>query len=73
MQCSLIVPTDPNLPYEMSTVAKKIVDADGGFFEIMPHFAPNILCAFARIDGRPVGVRTVLLPRSVNQSSYIHT
>ena len=40
----------------MLHVIKKIVD-DGSMFEIMPLFAPNIVCAFARMEGRTVGVR----------------
>jgi len=32
-----------------------VVD-DAYFFEVHERFAPNIVCAFARIDGRPVGI-----------------
>eukprot|EP00605_Chrysophyceae_sp_TOSAG23-4_P000442 GSChrysophyteH1.ASY1.ANO1.500.1 assembled CDS len=39
-----IVPEDPNLPYDMLAVVKKVVD-DSNVFEIMPDYAKNILCA----------------------------
>ena len=50
-----MVPEDPNLPYDMLEVVKKIVD-DGNVFEIMPDYARNILCGFARMNGRTVGI-----------------
>ena len=38
-------------------------------FEIMPMFARNIICGFARMNGRTVGVRTILtsfiIPRNI--------
>ena len=39
------------------TICPKIVD-DNTVFEIMPDFAQNILCCFARMEGRTVGVTT---------------
>lgn len=50
-----IVPENPNRPYDMKDVIGHIVD-DGKFLEIQPEFARNIICAFARIDGRVVGI-----------------
>ncbi len=50
-----IIPADPARPYDMHEVIKHVVD-DGGFFEIQPEFAPNILVGFARVDGRSVGI-----------------
>lgn len=50
-----IVPDDPNLPYDMKALVKKIVD-ENTLFEIMPEYAPNILCAFGRMNGRTVGI-----------------
>jgi len=50
-----IVPDDANLPYDMLEVVRKVVD-DGNVFEIMPDFAKNILCGFARMNGKTVGV-----------------
>ncbi len=48
-------PDDPNQPYEMTEVVKKVVD-EGSFFEIMPGFAKNIVTGFARLEGHPVAV-----------------
>jgi len=50
-----IVPDDPNTPYDMKHIVKEIVD-NGEIFEIMPNHAKNIVTAFARMDGRTVGV-----------------
>jgi len=50
-----IVPVDPNKPYDMKDIITSVVD-DGNFFEIMPHFAGNILTGFAHLDGRSVGI-----------------
>jgi propionyl-CoA carboxylase beta chain len=49
------VPDDPNKPYDMREVVKRIVD-DEEFFEVHEHFAKNIICGFSRLDGYPVGV-----------------
>lgn len=50
-----LVPDNPNQPYDMHELISKIVD-EGDFFEIKPDFGKNILCGFARMDGRPVGL-----------------
>jgi acetyl-CoA carboxylase carboxyltransferase component len=50
-----IVPDDPRLPYDMHDVINRVVD-DGGFLEIQPGWAPNILIGFARLGGRSVGI-----------------
>ena len=50
-----IVPSDPNVPYDMLGVIKSVVD-DGDYFEIMPDYAKNIVVGFARLDGATVGV-----------------
>jgi acetyl-CoA carboxylase carboxyltransferase component len=49
------VPDDPNAPYDMLHVMEKLVD-EGEYFEIMPEFSKNIVTAFARFEGRPVGI-----------------
>ena len=51
----IIVPTDPNVPYDMKLVVKKIVD-EHEFYEIMPDYAKNIIIGFARMDGKTVGI-----------------
>ena len=50
-----IVPDDPRLPYDMHDVLRRVVD-DGGFLEIQPGWAQNIIVGFARLGGRSVGV-----------------
>ena len=50
-----LVPDDPNVPYDMLSVIKKIVD-NYDIFEIMPDYAKNIICGFARLNGKTVGI-----------------
>lgn len=50
-----LVPEEPNRPYDMRDVIAKIVD-DGEFFEVMQHWAGNILVGYARLGGRSVGI-----------------
>jgi acetyl-CoA carboxylase carboxyltransferase component len=50
-----VVPDNPNKPYDMRDVMRLIFD-DGEFFEVHEHFARNIVCGFARLDGFAVGV-----------------
>src|SRR3989440_4384271 len=54
-QLDHVVPDNPNKPYDMRDVVRLIVD-DGEFFEVHEHFARNIICGFARLDGFSVGV-----------------
>jgi acetyl-CoA carboxylase carboxyltransferase component len=50
-----IVPDNPNKPYDMKDILKRIMD-DGEFFELQEHYAQNILIGFGRLNGRSVGV-----------------
>ncbi len=50
-----VVPDNPNKPYDMRDVVRHIVD-DGEFFEVHAHYAKNIICGFARLDGFAVGI-----------------
>ncbi|WP_110515289.1 acyl-CoA carboxylase subunit beta [Herpetosiphon llansteffanensis] len=50
-----IIPDQPKKPYDMKAVIELIVD-DGFFFEVQPHFAPNLVIGFARLDGMSVGI-----------------
>lgn len=49
-----IVPSDPKLPYDIRDIIKAITDKSE-FFEIMEHFAPNIVIGFGRMDGETIG------------------
>ena len=50
-----LVTPDQRRPYDMHRVIGSIVD-DGQFFEIQPDWAKNILCGFAHLGGRVVGI-----------------
>src|SRR5437667_112529 len=50
-----IVPENPNKPYDIKEVIRAVVD-DRQFLEVHEHFARNIVCGFARLSGRSVGV-----------------
>ncbi|MBZ6493640.1 acyl-CoA carboxylase subunit beta [Natrinema longum] len=50
-----IVPQQPNKGYDMTDVIDRIVDA-GSYFELRPDYGQEILTAYARIDGRPIGI-----------------
>jgi acetyl-CoA carboxylase carboxyltransferase component len=49
------VPDDPRKVYDMREAIMGIVDG-GSLLEIQPRWARSLVTAFARIDGRPVGV-----------------
>jgi acetyl-CoA carboxylase carboxyltransferase component len=50
-----LVPLDPRRPYDVRDVTRAIVDG-GSLLELAPRWAPNLVTALARLDGRPVGV-----------------
>jgi propionyl-CoA carboxylase beta chain len=50
-----VVPDSPKQSYDMHTVIGGIADA-GSFTEVHAHYARNIICGFARIEGRSVGI-----------------
>ena len=50
-----LVPADPNVPYDMAAVVKRVLD-ESTFFELQPGYAKNILTGFGRVGGRTVGV-----------------
>ncbi|MDG5758304.1 acyl-CoA carboxylase subunit beta [Natronococcus sp. A-GB1] len=50
-----IVPQEPNRGYDMYDVVDRIVDA-GSVLELRPEYGSEIITAFARIDGRPIGI-----------------
>ena len=50
-----IIPENPNKPYDMRDVIRRIVD-DGDFFEVQQHWAQNILIGFGRLGGFSVGI-----------------
>jgi len=49
------IPGSPSTAYDVRDVLAHLVDEDS-LFELRPRFGAEILTAFARVDGRPVGV-----------------
>ena len=50
-----IIPDNPNKPYDIRDVIRRVVD-DGDFFEVHEDFAANIVVGFARLGGMSVGI-----------------
>ena len=50
-----ILPADHRLPYDIQEIVFRVADQEG-YLEFMADYAPEILCANARIEGRPVGL-----------------
>ncbi|MDA3816756.1 MAG: acyl-CoA carboxylase subunit beta [Prolixibacteraceae bacterium] len=49
------IPADPNKPYDMHHIIETVAD-DHYFFEVMPHYARNIITGYARLNGKTVGI-----------------
>jgi acetyl-CoA carboxylase carboxyltransferase component len=50
-----LIPVSPNRPYDVHDLLDRIADAES-VFELKGGYGPEIVTAFCRIDGRPVGV-----------------
>lgn len=50
-----ILPDNPNRAYNMYKIIEKIAD-NGELFDVMKHFAKNIITCFIRINGQTIGV-----------------
>jgi acetyl-CoA carboxylase carboxyltransferase component len=50
-----LVSTDDRKPYDVRRVIESIVD-DGDYLETHAHWAGNVVCALARLDGQVVGI-----------------
>jgi len=50
-----LVPANPNQPYDMHELIRKIAD-DAEFFELQPDYAKNILIGFGRVEGQTIGI-----------------
>ncbi len=50
-----MIPSDPSKPYDMKSVIRSAVD-HANFFEVHEAYARNIVCGFARMAGRSVGI-----------------
>jgi len=51
---NVLVPENPNLPYDIKELINKVVD-DGDFFELQATYAANIVIGFGRMQGATVG------------------
>jgi len=54
-ELSHLVPDEPNKAYDMKDLLARVVD-DGDLLEVMEAYAPNIITAFARMNGHSVGI-----------------
>src|SRR5579871_3121052 len=50
-----LMPPDHRLPYNMEDAIERIFDGDD-YLEFQPQYAPELLCAEAKLSGRPVGL-----------------
>ncbi|ELZ82278.1 acyl-CoA carboxylase subunit beta [Haloferax larsenii] len=50
-----LIPESPNRAYDVHDLIARIADAES-VFELKPDYGKEIVTAFARIDGRPVGI-----------------
>ncbi|MDP2482132.1 MAG: acyl-CoA carboxylase subunit beta, partial [Candidatus Palauibacterales bacterium] len=50
-----VVPDNPNKPYDMHEVIRRVVD-DGELLEVHRDFGGNLIVGFARLGGHPVGI-----------------
>jgi 3-methylcrotonyl-CoA carboxylase beta subunit len=55
-----VVPADPRIPYDAREVIRRIVDRPsqekGALHEFKARYGETLVCAFARIEGYPVGI-----------------
>lgn len=50
-----IIPENPNKAYDIYDIIKKLAD-NGVIYDVMPHFAKNIVTCFIRMGGQSIGV-----------------
>jgi acetyl-CoA carboxylase carboxyltransferase component len=50
-----VIPRDPRRPYAMRAILEAVFDR-GSLFELGARHGRSVICALARLDGRPVGV-----------------
>ncbi len=54
-ELNLIVPDDPNRPYDMKEIILRVLD-NREFLEVHQYWAPNIIVGFGRMNGHSVGL-----------------
>lgn len=50
-----IVPSDPTKPFDMTELLREVIDS-GSLLELRRDFAPEMITALARLDGRSIGI-----------------
>jgi acetyl-CoA carboxylase carboxyltransferase component len=50
-----VLPADHRLPYRVEDIIERIVDGDD-YLEFQPGHAPEMICANAKLNGRPIGL-----------------
>ncbi|MFN2371590.1 MAG: acyl-CoA carboxylase subunit beta [Candidatus Krumholzibacteriia bacterium] len=50
-----LLPENPRTAYDMHEVIRRVVDR-GDVMEVQEHYASNLICAFARLEGHTIGV-----------------
>ncbi|MFB9688947.1 acyl-CoA carboxylase subunit beta [Amycolatopsis plumensis] len=55
LELDRLVPDSPHQTYDMAELIVRLVD-DGEFTEVHSAFAPNMICAFGRVQGHTVGI-----------------
>ena len=54
-ELNTIIPDNPNQPYDIKEVIEELTDKDS-FYEVHKKYAENIVCGFARLAGKSIGV-----------------
>lgn len=66
-----LVPLDPAKPYDISELARALVD-ERELFDIQPQHAANLLCALGRVEGRTVaiiGTQPIVLSGTIDSAA----
>ncbi|HEY0638637.1 MAG TPA: carboxyl transferase domain-containing protein [Pseudonocardiaceae bacterium] len=51
-----LLPAEPQRAYDVRPVVRRLLDAEHGFDELQPRWAPNIVVGLGRLGGRTIGV-----------------
>ena len=54
-ELNTMIPDNPNQPYDIKEVIEELTDKDS-FYEVHKKYAENIVCGFARLAGKSIGV-----------------
>jgi propionyl-CoA carboxylase beta chain len=54
-ELNTIIPDNPNQPYDIKDVINSLVDP-GSFYEVHEAYAENIVCGFAFLEGKSIGI-----------------